>query len=84
MGDQLRWYCTPTETHKSRKRYHCDWCYRLIDVGDTYRRYRCYENGDAQTVRMHLECEEGGWYEWASGMEQQKAEQECQLTKEEL
>lgn len=86
MGDELSKHCTPTETHKSRKRRHCDWCYELIDIGEIYKRYRCYDDGDAQTVRMHPECceamaeaarEEGGWYEWTSGMERPEVVKDC-------
>lgn len=69
---------TPTEQHKARKQHRCDWCWQFIVVGETYKRYRYYNGGDAGTVRMHPECyeamqdaasEEGGFIEWTPGQE---------------
>ena len=70
---------TEVQTIKAaRKRHRCTWCWERINVGDTYKRYRMFDGGDAQTIRMHPEClgareaaaeEEGGWYEWIPGEE---------------
>lgn len=71
-------HCTPDETHRARKAHRCDWCWQSINSGETYKRYRCYMDGDASTVRMHPECHgamleearlEGGWIEWTPGQE---------------
>ena len=71
-------YASPRETHKAAKQHRCDWCWQFIEPGETYRRYRCYSDDNACTVRMHPECfdamqeaanEEGGWIEWAPGQE---------------
>ena len=69
---------TTTETHKAAKRHRCDWCWQFIETGETYKRYRCYDGGDAGTTRMHPECNEamleeaqaeGGQIEWTPGQE---------------
>ena len=39
---------------KSRKSYHCDWCYDLIEKGSAYKTWFCF--GENVTVRMHTEC----------------------------
>jgi hypothetical protein len=75
-------YATETETHKARKRYRCEWCWQFVEIGDTYKRYRFYDGGEASTIRMHPEChdameeeasEEGGWIEWTPGRERPTA-----------
>jgi hypothetical protein len=69
---------TKVETHKAKKIHRCEWCWQLIEVGTSYHRYRCYNDGDAGTVKMHLECYgameeesklEGGFIEWTPGQE---------------
>lgn len=49
-------YCTPTETLKARKRHRCMSCGETVAIGEEYRRWRCYDSGDAGTVKMHPEC----------------------------
>lgn len=49
-------YCTEAVTLKARKVHRCMSCGEDIFVGDTYKRWRCYDNGDASTVKMHPEC----------------------------
>lgn len=71
-------HATETETHKAKKQHRCGWCWQFVDAGETYKRYRYYNCGDAGTVKMHPECydvmqeearEEGGWFEWTPGQE---------------
>ncbi len=71
-------FCTPVATYKSRKNRQCEWCLERIHPGDLYMRYRYYNSGDAQTIRLHPECyeamvdyakEEGGFCEWTPGMD---------------
>jgi predicted RNA-binding Zn-ribbon protein involved in translation (DUF1610 family) len=50
-------FCTTTETLKARKRHVCMSCGEQINAGDTYKRWRCYDGGDAGTVKMHPECQ---------------------------
>jgi hypothetical protein len=49
-------YCTPVETLSARKVHRCDSCGQLIAVGDNYKRWRTYDQGDAGTSKMHPEC----------------------------
>lgn len=49
-------YCTDTETLKARKPHRCMSCGETIAAGEEYKRWRCYEDGDAGTVKMHPEC----------------------------
>ena len=49
-------YCTETQTLKARKIHVCMSCGEAIQIGDEYKRWRCYDNGDAGTVKMHNEC----------------------------
>ena len=51
-------YCTDTESLKSRKPHRCMSCGESIAAGDEYKRWRCYDGGDAGTVKMHPECYE--------------------------
>lgn len=69
---------TATETHVARSQHRCDWCWERINLGEPYRRYRYFADGDVGTVRMHPECydamqqaarEEGGWIEWTPGQD---------------
>mgnify|MGYP001560514442 CR=1 FL=1 len=69
---------TETQTLCAAKQHRCTWCWQLIAKGETYMRYRFFNGGDAGTCKMHPECyeameqaaqEEGGWFEWAPGME---------------
>jgi predicted RNA-binding Zn-ribbon protein involved in translation (DUF1610 family) len=47
---------TTPETHKAAKVYLCDSCGERVQVGEQYVRWRCFDDGDAGTVRMHPEC----------------------------
>ena len=49
-------YCTDPETLKARKKHLCDSCGEPVLPGETYRRWRCYDGGEAGTVKMHPEC----------------------------
>ena len=49
-------HCTDSETHTARKQHRCDSCGEPVLPGDTYRRWRCYDGGEAGTVKMHPEC----------------------------
>lgn len=40
----------------ARKRHQCSYCGTRIEIGETYKRYRCFEGGDAGTVKIHPEC----------------------------
>lgn len=80
-------HATPIEAHKAKKQHRCDWCWQFIESGETYKRYRCYQDGDASTVKMHPECcdamqdeasAEGGWLEWMPGQERPSALKEQQ------
>jgi predicted RNA-binding Zn-ribbon protein involved in translation (DUF1610 family) len=61
-------YCTEAETLKARKPHVCMSCGQRIEAGETYKRWRCYDGGDAGTNKMHPEClamhqadEDGTW-----------------------
>lgn len=71
-------HTTPTEIHKAQKRHRCDWCWQFIEPGETYSRYRVYNDGGAATMKLHSEChdamqeearQEGGFIEWTPGQE---------------
>ncbi len=49
-------YCTDTETLNARKPHVCMSCGQRIEPGETYKRWRCYDGGDAGTNKMHPEC----------------------------
>jgi len=49
-------HATETETHKAAKAHMCEWCWTRVEKGETYKRYRWFDCGDAGTVRMHPEC----------------------------
>jgi len=60
----------------ARKKHKCSWCGESIEIGESYKRYRYFDGGDAGTVKMHPECyedmlecahNEGGWIEWTYG-----------------
>ena len=48
--------CTEIETPKARKAHRCMSCGEVIAAGETYKRWRCYDGGDASTNKMHPEC----------------------------
>lgn len=71
-------YTTDPESHKAQKQHRCTWCWQFIEPGEQYTRYRCYDCGDAATVKMHPECfaammteaaDWGGYIEWTPGQE---------------
>ncbi len=48
---------TEIEVIKSaRKNHRCSYCGTRIVIGETYKRYRFFDGGDAGTVRIHPEC----------------------------
>ena len=49
-------YATEPKTHVAKNNHRCDWCWELINKGETYKRYRWYDGGEASTVKMHPEC----------------------------
>lgn len=49
-------YCTDIETLTARKTHRCMSCGELVGAGEQYLRWRCYDSGDAGTVKMHPEC----------------------------
>ena len=49
-------YCTDPEKHIARKIHRCMSCGEVVNVGEQYLRWRCYDNGDVGTVKMHPEC----------------------------
>lgn len=49
-------YCTEAEEHTARKKHVCSSCGELVQPGERYRRWRCYDCGDVGTVKMHPEC----------------------------
>jgi hypothetical protein len=51
-------YCTDPETHTARKKHRCLSCGELVNAGEKYTRWRCYDSGDVGTVKMHQECHE--------------------------
>lgn len=40
----------------ANKVHQCSWCAERIMPGETYKRYRWYDGGDANTVKLHEEC----------------------------
>ena len=71
-------HTTEPTTQRAIKRHRCTWCWQHIVPGEQYRRYRCYDGGDAGTVKMHPECfdamqaeaaEWGPGFEWMPGQE---------------
>lgn len=49
-------YHTDIETLKARKPHRCMSCGEQIAAGETYKRWRTYDDGDAGTNKMHTEC----------------------------
>jgi predicted RNA-binding Zn-ribbon protein involved in translation (DUF1610 family) len=49
-------YSTETETPTARKPHICMSCGERINAGEKYTRWRCYDDGDAGTNKMHPEC----------------------------
>jgi hypothetical protein len=48
---------TGLEIVKSAKKIHrCSWCANKIEVGESYKKYRYFDGGDAGTVKLHPEC----------------------------
>lgn len=51
-------YCTDTESLTARKPHVCQSCGEAVNLGEQYKRWRCYDAGDVGTVKMHPECYE--------------------------
>lgn len=49
-------YCTDPEKLKARKPHRCISCGEPVNPGEQYMRWRCYDGGDAGTMKMHSEC----------------------------
>jgi predicted RNA-binding Zn-ribbon protein involved in translation (DUF1610 family) len=49
-------YCTDPETLIARKPHRCMSCGELVNPGEHYLRWRCYDSGEVGTVKMHPEC----------------------------
>ena len=49
-------YTEPTRHTARRKEHVCDWCGEKIVIGWRYRKWRCFDAGHAQTVKVHEEC----------------------------
>lgn len=47
---------TKVELHKAAKNHICDYCGEKIILGETYKRWRWFDSGDASTVKIHPEC----------------------------
>ena len=44
---------------KAAKKIHrCSWCGTRITIGETYKKYRYFDGGDAGTVKIHFDCYE--------------------------
>ncbi len=50
--------CTNTENVTASKSHKCHSCGEAIEAGQTYKRWACFEDGSASTVKMHPECYE--------------------------
>ena len=48
--------CTNTENVTARKDHECQSCGEAIMTGEQYKRWVCFEDGSASTVKMHPEC----------------------------
>ena len=68
--------CTEATSHTAIKKHSCSWCGEAIEIGEQYKRYRYFSDGDAATVKMHPECYDdlsvcaranGNWIEWMPG-----------------
>ena len=49
-------HCTDPETLTARKSHRCNSCGDLVNAGEKYLRWRCYDSGEVGTVKMHPEC----------------------------
>lgn len=67
---------TPQDIKAAAKTHGCSWCGEHIVQGMPYTRWRCFDGGDAGTVKVHPECRdalfaeaeaEGGWLEFTPG-----------------
>lgn len=46
------------ETRKAHKEHQCDWCYGVIEKGETYDHASCKQDGDVYTWKNHKRCME--------------------------
>jgi len=49
-------HCTDPETLTARKGHTCMSCGEPVNQGEQYMRWRCYDDGNVGTVKMHQEC----------------------------
>lgn len=49
---------TPITIRAAAKKHWCSWCGYPIDQGDSYVKWRVFDQGDAGTVKVHPECHE--------------------------
>jgi hypothetical protein len=52
------------EIHVARKEHRCTWCGQTILPGEKYLKRRGVCEGDASTVKHHLECEKAAEADW--------------------
>jgi hypothetical protein len=51
-------YTSVVSIAAARKRHRCSWCDTRIEVGEPYKRWRYFDDGDVGTIKMHPECHE--------------------------
>ena len=64
-------YCSDPETLTARKPHCCMSCGEIVNPGEKYLRWRCYDSGEVSTIKMHPECHamhcadsDGGYWEF--------------------
>ena len=49
---------TSIHTKQRGKIRRCDWCAQVINIGEQYCKWLCFDCGSRQTVYAHKECDE--------------------------
>ena len=49
---------TKPEKRKARKPHRCSWCDEMIKKGELHEAWTMFDDGRADTVRVHIECGE--------------------------